>query len=271
MFAVSSIPEVADPLNVPMTFMEQERAMVLKHLKLCQLEEEATVLHLGCRDGSFTKELAKYLPQGQLVGFENRYINSPIPDHSNVIFLQGNLRDQKWEDRFDCIICTQFEECGEDSDYCIPMIEKALKPGGFAIILQCTEIALPAANPLKEWLRQPEAEGCVKYLTFWSPIYFAKFRSLITNNYQLSRGFSDMPRMVACFKDENAFKEDAKKWFRKMSDLTPEEQQKCLEQAFRTMREKKLSVKSETGFLDVYYFIYNLEVGYFRKEYPPTP
>jgi len=266
LWAEQSIPSVEDPMQVPMTFLEQERALVLEKLKNLKLEGNETVLHLGCRDGALSNEIAHYLPQGSLIGFENSYSKEAQACSNNVKFLQGKFTDQNWENLFDCIVCTQFDECGDDPNYCIPHIEKALKPGGYAIIFQCIEMALPVANPLEKWLQQPENQPYAEHLKFWSPVSFEKFRSLVTIKFTYPAGEYSVPlRMTACFKNEDAFRSDAKKWFRKIASLKPSDQDAALSQLFETMKNSNMLLLSENEYRNMYYFQYNLEAAYFRK------
>ncbi len=261
------LPNISDPRLVPMTFLEQERAMVLRELRNHPLKGNETILHLGCRNGYLTKEIAEYIPQGHLIGLENTYEENPQTELLNLIFMQGTLEDQEWESVFDCVICTQFDECGLDANYCIPMIERALKPSGFAIVLQCIDMALPEANPLKEWLRRPENQKYVEYLQFWYPIPFKNFRSLVTKQFTYPSGEFSVPiRMIACFKDEEIFKNDAKKWFRKIDTLEPLDRDICLDYLFETMKNSTMLLPYENEHRRMYYFLYNLELASFSKK-----
>ena len=127
------------------------------------------------------------------------------------------------------------------------------------LILQCIDMALPEANPLKSWCRQYEANQCVNYLKFWSPIHFQKFQALVTKKHTRPGAFSRPLRLIACFKDKDTFKSDAKRWFRKIASLEASDQEICLDQAFNTMKDRGL-------FLGEFYsFLYNLELAFFRK------
>jgi hypothetical protein len=115
-FAYQDIPEIPDPQIVPMTFLEQERAVVLRELRYYKLKGNENVLHLGCRDGYLSNEIASYLPEGHLIGLENVYANEPPISLSNVNLLQGKFLEQGWENLYDYIICTQFDEWDEIPD-----------------------------------------------------------------------------------------------------------------------------------------------------------
>jgi hypothetical protein len=81
-----------------MTFLEQERALILKKLKYYQVRGDEFILHLGCRDGVLSREIALYLPQEKLIGLENIFPNNPLTVSLNTTFIEGKFMDQGWKE-----------------------------------------------------------------------------------------------------------------------------------------------------------------------------
>lgn len=257
------IPEIPHPAIVPMTFLEQERALVLRKLRDYQIRGDEFVLHLGCRDGVLSKEIALYLPQGKLIGLENTFPNNPPSDSLNTTFIEGNFMDQGWKNLYDCIICTQLEEWEQNPKAFYCALKKALKPGGIAIILLCAEDALPMANPLKEKLINHQIpEECAECIRFWLHIDCIKFRDLMRKDSSIEQVDVGLNRMITCFKDMEIFKAEAKKWCKRMAFLPAQTQEMCLEYLMIDVRKKKLPAQGQK----YHYFIYKLEDAFFRKK-----
>lgn len=257
------IPEIPDPAIVPMTFLEQERALVLRKLRYYQIRGDGFILHLGCRDGVFSKEIALYLPQGKLIGLENTFPNNPPSDSLNTTFIEGKFMDQGWKNLYDCIICTQLEEWEQNPKAFYYALKKALKPGGVAIILLCVEDALPMANPLKKKLLNHQVpEEYAEYIRFWLHIDCIKFRDLMRKDSNIEQASVGMRRMITCFKDIEIFKAEAKKWCKRIASLPAPVQEKCLDQLSIEVKKDLLSYEGQ----EYHYFIYKLEVASFRKK-----
>lgn len=263
LIAYQEIPEPPDPAFVPLTFLQQERSVVLHHLKKTKLKGDETILHLGCRDGYLTNEIAQYLPEGRIIGLENTFAEEPQTKSDNVSFLQTKFVEQDWENCYDYIICTQFDEWNDNSDKLFYAIRKAVKPGGIAIVLLCAnDFALPSANPLEEWLIQPENQEYAPYLQFWNNIGVSEFRLLTNKTPDFRVIDGGLPRMITCFRDLDQFKEESRKWFRKIAFLPMPLQDVVLNQLVDvTKTEGKLYVKG----WKYYVFYYNLEINCYRK------
>lgn len=264
LFAQIQIPEIPDPAIVPMTFLEQERAVVLRKLRYYyQIRGDEFVLHLGCRDGTFSKEIAQYLPQGKLIGLENNFPDGPPSDSLNTTFIEGKFMEQGWENLYDCIICTQLEEWESNPKAFYGALKKALKPGGIAIILLCVEDTLPMANPLKERLINHQVpEECVEYIRFWQHIDCIWFRDLMRKDPSIEKVDVGMMRMITCFKDMEIFKTEAKKWCKRIASLPASAQEKCLEEFSFEVKKDLLHYEGQ-----IYHcFIYKLEDACFRKK-----
>ena len=176
LIAYQEIPEVPNPAIVPLTLLQQERSVVLEYLKYhTKIKGNETILHLGCRDGYLINEIAGYLPEGRIIGLENVFLEEPKVGSNNVSFLQAKFVEQYWQDSYDYIICTQFDECDNNPEELFFAIKKALKPGGVMLILACTNKSLPPANPLYQRLKEPENQKYVPYLRFWSNIDTLEF------------------------------------------------------------------------------------------------
>ncbi len=258
------IPEPPDPEFVPLTFLEQERAIVFQRLRHFKLEGNESILHLGCRDGYLSNEIAKYLPEGNIVGLENVFAEEPQIKSSNVSFLQGKFVEQGWENCYDYVICTQFDEWDDNPYKLFYAIRKAVKPGGIAIILICAANgSLPEANRLYRWLEQPENQEYAPYMRFWSNIDFSKFRSF-ENKYPDFRPtlYGGMRRMFACFKDLEQFREESRKWFRRIALLPFPLQELTLNHLVAVMKDRGTSNYHGEDF---YKFYYKLEIAVCRK------
>lgn len=263
LIAYQEIPEIPDPLNVPMTFLEQERAIVLQSLKNNKLKGNESILHLGCRDGYLSNEIAKYLPEGHIIGLENTFAEEPQVSSNNISFLKGKFVGQGWENRYDYIICTQFDEWDDNPYKLFYEMRCALKPGGVMILLTCTNIALPEANPLKAWLRNPENQAYAPSLRFWSHVDFSKYRLLAKTYADLRAIDAGMLRMITCFKNMEQFKDESRKWFRKIALLpTPLQEISLNHLSAITEANGMLNVKG----IYFYLFIYKLEVRCYRKD-----
>lgn len=257
------IPEIPDPSIVPMTFLEQERAVVLQHLKNTNFKGNETILHLGCRDGYLSNEIAKYLPEGHIVGLENTFAEEPQIGSDNISFLQGKFVGQGWENRYDYIICTQFDEWDDNPYQLFDAMRCALKPGGVMILLTCTDTALPAANPLNAWLRNPENPEYAPYLQFWSHVKISEYRTLWKKFPDICSVFGHMSRMITCFRNIEQFKEESRKWFRKIALLPTPLQEISLDHLCTIINgDKRLKVKG----VPYYLFIYNLDIRCYRKK-----
>lgn len=264
LFAQIQIPEIPDPAIVPMTFLEQERAVVFRSLKyFYQVRGDEFILHLGCRDGTLSKEITQYLPHGKLIGLENNFPDGLPSDSSNSTFIEGKFMEQGWKNLYDCIICTQFEEWEPNPKLFYHALKKALKPGGAAIILLCVEDALPMANPLKEKLINHQVpEEYAEYIRFWQDIDCIWFRDLMRKDPSVEQVNVGMMRMITCFKDIEIFKTEAKKWCKKLAYLPVQTQEMCLEQLVIDVQKKKLPAEGQF----YHYFIYKLEDAFFRKK-----
>lgn len=260
LIAYQEIPEVPDPAEVPLTFLQQERSVVLQLLKYySEIKGNETILHLGCRDGYLTNEIAKYLPEGRIVGLENVFVEEPKIGSNNVSFLQEKFVEQGWENCYDYVICTQFDECDNNPNELLFAIKKALKPGGIMLILTCTNTSLPPANPLHWRLEQPENQKYVPYLQFWSDVNFAEFQFLGDRHLDLSMVSVGSRRLFACFRDLEQFKEESRKWFRKIALLPQPRQEEVLGLLVDVVKEWHSASE------DYYAFLYWLRIACYRK------
>jgi SAM-dependent methyltransferase len=258
--AYQEIPEPLDPEIFPLTFLQQERSVVFQRLRHLKLIGNENILHLGCRDGYLSNEIAKYLPEGNLVGLENVYAEQPQVKSDNVSYFQGKFVEQGWENLYDYIICTQFDEWDDDPDKLFDAIRKALKPGGKAIILICTDCALPAINPLEDWLIKSENQEYAPFLRFWSNIDCSKLRTLKYPDFRSVYG--KLTRMISFFRGLEQFREESRKWFRKIASLPMPLQDVALNHLV-TVAEKDGTYHLDEE--DFYTFYYKLEVACRQK------
>ena len=188
------------------------------------------------------------------------YAEHPKANSENVSYFQGNFVEQGWENCYDYIICTQFDEWDDDPDKLFDAIRKALKPGGKAIILICTDFALPGANSLQDWLAKSENQEYAPFLRFWSNIDCWKLRLLKYPDFPSVYG--KLQRMIPCFRSLEQFREESRKWFRKIATLPMPLQDVALNHLV------EVTEKNGTFYLDgedFYIFYYNLEVACRQK------
>ncbi len=262
LIAYQEIPEVPDPKNVPLTFLQQERSMVLQYLKCFKIKGNETILHLGCRDGYLTNEIAQYLPEGRIVGLENTFAEEPKTGSDNVSFFQGKFVEQGWENCYDYVICTQFDEWDDNPYKLFDAIRKALKPGGVVIILiYADDFSLPAANPLYQWLEQPENQEYAPYMRFWSNIDISKYRSFGDKYPDFRSNYGDVLRLFACFEDLEQFREEGE-LIRQIALLPLPLQELTLNHLVAVMKEYGTSNYDGE---DIYKFYYRLEIACWRK------
>ncbi|HEY5235248.1 MAG TPA: hypothetical protein VIJ14_03625, partial [Rhabdochlamydiaceae bacterium] len=179
-------------------------------------------------------------------------------------FLQGKFVEQGWENCYDYVICTQFDEWDDNHDKLFDAIRKAVKPGGVAIILLCTDdFSLPAANPLDEWLQKSENQEYAPYMRFWSNIGVSKFRSYkrkYPDFFPIPGGM--IRRMITCFRDLEQFREESRKWFRKIALLPRPFQDVVLNHLVAVTKTEGTLYFNRWHY---YLFYYNLEVTCCRK------
>jgi len=138
---------------------------------LKELPADATILDIGCGEGKITADIAKFIPQGSIVGIDlstamlewARRQYHPL-EYPNLFFKEGSFLEPGVSDLFDVILsCTAFHHCTEQKR-ALQEMAKHLKPNGKLLLLT------PSTNN-KAW---SQSSKTVQSKPEWAP-YWDKY------------------------------------------------------------------------------------------------
>jgi SAM-dependent methyltransferase len=222
-------------------YSEQESALVLQMLSFQKLHGDEKILHLGCRDGSLSQEIATKVPQGHVIGVDNT-IDVTLTEN-NLILTSGDITAHQFHDNFDTIICTQNAEWDQKPVQLMQTIKAALKPGGAFILLLCVKESLPPTNPLFSY--SPEFGRNISSKTLHALLKRSSF----------TQSTCSTKRFCAIYTDPELFKKEAKACF--FHTIPPSEQDHYFEQMLQI-----LTQDTQSPYIS---FPYTIEVGYAIK------
>lgn len=111
-------------------------------LDALEIEGNENILDLGSGDGKVTAYLSKKLPNGSIRGIDNsedaiEFANKHFPqkDYPNLTFEIVDIHDLPYEETYDIVTAFLSLNWIVDVEKAILEIEKALKPGGKALIV----------------------------------------------------------------------------------------------------------------------------------------
>jgi trans-aconitate 2-methyltransferase len=106
------------------------------------LDGHESVLDVGCGDGKVTAEIARQVPSGTVIGIDNSAemislakATFPANIHSNLIFMQLDVRDVSFCEQFEAIFSNATLHWIIDHSLFLPRLNRALKKSG-RILLQ---------------------------------------------------------------------------------------------------------------------------------------
>jgi ubiquinone/menaquinone biosynthesis C-methylase UbiE len=116
------------------SFKDEEQAI----LAAANLTGHELVLDLACGTGSYSRQFAHAVPQGQVIGMDisrpmlEMAVNNAKNAHlSNIIFARGNALDLPFSDnRLDIVNCCGALHLFPNTDLILAEINRVLKPGG---------------------------------------------------------------------------------------------------------------------------------------------
>ena len=124
-------PEGCDNLD------EAEDTMLAMYVDRAGLEDDMTILELGCGWGSFTLWMAKRLPNAQITGVSNsatqkQHIMSECEKHglSNVTIITQDVNNLTLDDQFDRVVSIEMFEHVRNYQQLFHNIANWLKPEG---------------------------------------------------------------------------------------------------------------------------------------------
>jgi len=225
-------------------YSEQESALVFQMLSFQKLRGDEKILHLGCRDGSLSREIASKVPHGQLIGIDNTV---PITlTENNLILTNGDITTLQLQNTFDIVICTQNVDWDQKPIEFMQTIKSALKPGGIFILLLCVKESLPLTNPLSAY--SLEVGRNISSKTLHALLKKANF----------SQSTCSPKQFCAIYTDPEIFKKEATTcFFHTIQQLSPAEQDHHLQQMLQI-----LSQETQTPYIS---FPYTIEVGFAIK------
>ncbi len=138
---------------------------------LKEMPRDATLLDIGCGEGKITADIAKFIPQGSIVGIDlstamlewARRQYHPL-EYPNLSFREGSFLEPGVTGLFDVILsCTAFHHCTEQKR-ALQQMAKLLKPTGKLLLLT------PSTNN-KAW---SQSRRIVQSKPEWAP-YWDKY------------------------------------------------------------------------------------------------
>ena len=98
------------------------------------------ILDIGCGDGSYSLNLLKLIPKGQLLGIDSSksmlvLANKKTKDHPNFTVLNTDVLNMTFENEFDHVVSFWCLQWTDDIVTAFKRIYQALKPGGKIFIL----------------------------------------------------------------------------------------------------------------------------------------
>jgi trans-aconitate 2-methyltransferase len=147
------------------------------HLK--ELQADAKILDIGCGDGKITADIAKFAPQGSVLGIDlsksmlswahQQYHRLEYP---NLAFQEGNFLETGVSGQFDWIVSfCAFQHCS-DQKGALREIAKILKPNGKLLIL------VPAMNSSAWNQARSKVQSSPKWAHYWQGFPPRKFGNI---------------------------------------------------------------------------------------------
>jgi trans-aconitate 2-methyltransferase len=106
-----------------------------------ELQDNETLLDIGCGDGKITAELAKALPKGKVVGIDSseqmiKLAKNAFPaqDYANLSFQVMDARKLSFKEEFDRVFSNAALHWIVDQKPVLEGIARSLKPKGFALL-----------------------------------------------------------------------------------------------------------------------------------------
>lgn len=122
--------------------MEQDHVPItLPVLEKMHLAAHDNVLDVGCGSGWLSRRISKLVPEGRVVGVDIsdemiRVARRTSPDHDNILFVTGEVREIPWEPNFFThAISVESSYYWPDTGAGIRELHRVLRPGGVAWIL----------------------------------------------------------------------------------------------------------------------------------------
>lgn len=147
------------------------------HLK--EVPPDAKILDIGCGDGKITADIAKFIPQGSILGID--LSNSMLEwatrkyhplEHPNLFFMKGSFLETEVFDQFDWVVSFCALQHCTDQKGALREISKILKPNGKLLIL------VPAMNN-KAWNQaRAKVQNSPKWAPYWQGYHPRKFLSV---------------------------------------------------------------------------------------------
>lgn len=110
-------------------------------LKNYEFEGCEQVLDVGCGDGKITRDIAKLVPTGRVIGIDSspsmiEFANSNVKQRAlNLHFYTGHAERIAYKGIFDLAVSFSCLHWVQDQVGALQMIRKALRPGGTALLL----------------------------------------------------------------------------------------------------------------------------------------
>lgn len=144
------------------------------HLK--EVPADAKILDIGCGDGKITADIAKFIPQGSILGIDlsnamlewARKQYHPL-EYPNLFFKEGSFLAPGVVDQFDLVVSFCALQHCTDQKGALQEISKILKPNGKILIL------VPAMNN-KAWSQaRVKVQSSPTWASYWRGFTPRKF------------------------------------------------------------------------------------------------
>ena len=119
-----------------------QRTWARELISKLKLQGHESVLDVGCGDGKVSAEIARYLPNGQVLGVDSSNdmidlacANFPKQNHPNLSFQLADARNLPFQEQFDIVFSNAALHWIKNHDPVIAGIQNSLKPGS-RILLQ---------------------------------------------------------------------------------------------------------------------------------------
>ncbi|HYB42157.1 MAG TPA: methyltransferase domain-containing protein [Candidatus Methylomirabilis sp.] len=128
------------------------------------LRPDTSVLDVGCGPGGLTREIARLVDPGHVVGMDANpemiqaaEEASPPGEIRNLIFYTGDIRESAWDGEFDVVNAARTLQWIPDVGLALRRMARAVAPGGWVVVLDYDHTRAEWNHPPAMWARFHEA------------------------------------------------------------------------------------------------------------------